>query len=159
MQKVLVLQGPNMNRLGSSRPSRYYGVRTLEEIHRELTRLADSHGVELETFQSNHEGFLIDWLQERQDSADALIVNPAGLTFYGDSLRQAIIETALPVGLVHMSQMWARHDVPLEFRRTDLFADIATIYTSGLGWRGYGVVLQALLDRASDISACGELPS
>lgn len=157
MQKVLVLDGPNMNRLGSSRPGHYYGARTLDDIHRDIVRYAEELGVHVKAFQSNHEGYLIDWLQEHQDSADAIIVNPAGLTFYGDSLRQALIETGLPIGLVHMSQMWARHDVPSDFRRTDLFADIAVIYTSGLGWRGYQVVLQALIDRDSDVASMASI--
>jgi 3-dehydroquinate dehydratase II len=150
MKSVLVMQGPNMNRLGASRPTKYYGTRTLNEIHHHFEIYAKELGITCETYQSNHEGALIDFLQERQDSVDALIVNPAGLTFYGDSFRQALVETALPLGIVHMSQVWARHDVPSAFRSDDLFADIASVYTAGLGWRGYTVALQALVDAESD---------
>jgi 3-dehydroquinate dehydratase-2 len=151
MDSVILLQGPNMNRLGLSRPEGYYGSRTMDEIHEHFASFAKERGVASEFFQSNHEGHLIDWLQERQDAVDAVIINPAGLTFYGDSLRQALVETSRPVGLVHMSNMWAREDVKSNpFRSQDLFADICTVYTAGLGWRGYTVVLQALIDREND---------
>lgn len=150
MKKILVIQGPNMNRVGRSRPTKYYGTLPLPEIHDHFVAYAAERGLECEIFQSNHEGALIDWLQERQDDADAIVVNPAGLTFYGDSFRQALVETGLPLGVVHMSQLYARHDVPSPFRHHDLFADIATVYTAGLGWRGYSVVLQSLLDKESD---------
>jgi 3-dehydroquinate dehydratase-2 len=151
---VLVMQGPNLNRLGAGRPPEHYGVTTLAEVQQAVDELAQELGVTTEHFQSNHEGALIDWLQERVEVADAVIVNPAGLTYYGDSFRTALIESSLPVGLVHISNVYARDDIVLKkHRQHDIYADVATFYTAGLGWRGYGYVLRALKDRQQEIDA------
>lgn len=136
---VAVLHGPNLNRLGRRRPDRY-GLRTLAELTDDINDTADRLGIKIEHTQSNHEGSLIDWLHERQDSLDAVIANPAGLTPYGKSLRDALADTGLPIAIVHIAQMY-RHD-GLETR--DLFRDLAEVYVAGLGWRGYSMALERL---------------
>jgi 3-dehydroquinate dehydratase-2 len=154
LTKALVIQGPNMNMLGRSRPADYYGPLTLDDIHSDLIDHAGRLDATLDIVQSNHEGVLIDWLQNRQDDADLVVINPAGLCFYGDSLRQALVETRLPIGVVHMSEMWGRPDVQgSAFRKVDLFMDIASVYTTGLGWRGYRVVLEELLHKHFRVGA------
>jgi 3-dehydroquinate dehydratase-2 len=138
---VAVLNGPNLNRLGRRKLDRY-GRHTLIEIVADLEKTAARLGVEVSQFQSNHEGALLDWLHERVDGLDALIINPAGLTPYGRGLYDALIDAELPVVIVHISQLYRFHgkDTP------DLFREIATAYIAGLGWRGYSVALEYLHD-------------
>src|SRR3712207_1782242 len=112
--QILVLQGPNLSRLGIRKPE-IYGTRTLSEIQNAMDRRAKDLGCSLDHFQSNSEGALIDWLQERQDAADAIICNPAGLTNYGLSLRDALVEAERDLAIVHLSnvharEQWRRHD-------------------------------------------------
>jgi 3-dehydroquinate dehydratase-2 len=140
----LALQGPNLNRLGTRKPERY-GRRTLAEIQADMDLRARELGATLAHVQSNSEGALIDWLQERQDGADGMILNPAGLTNYGRSLRDALDDTEKPVAIVHISTVHNRE----AWRVNDVFAEIASAgYVMGLGWRGYLVAIEALVHRA-----------
>ena len=93
--------------------------------------------------QSNSEGALIDWLQERQDEADAIICNPAGITNYGLSLRDALAEAERDVAITHLSNIHRRE----EWRRHDVFAEVADSYLAGLGWRVYLFAIEALYQR------------
>jgi 3-dehydroquinate dehydratase II len=140
--RIVVLQGPNLTRLGIRRPE-IYGTRTLAEIQEAMDRRAEELGCALEHFQSNTEGVLIDWLQERQDEADAIICNPAGLTNYGLSLRDALAESERDLAIVHLSNVHARE----WWRRHDVYAEITNLYIAGLGWRGYVVAIEALHER------------
>jgi 3-dehydroquinate dehydratase II len=140
--RIIVLQGPNLNRLGLRKPE-VYGTRTLVEIQGAMDRRADELGVDLLHFQSNSEGSLIDWLQEHQDEADAIICNPAGLTNYGLSLRDALAETERDLAITHLSNIHRRE----EWRRHDVFAEVADIYLAGLGWRVYLLTINALHQR------------
>jgi 3-dehydroquinate dehydratase-2 len=140
--QILVLQGPNLTRLGVRKPE-IYGAYTLEQIQEAMDRRAENLGCSLEHFQSNHEGGLIDWLQERQDGCDAIVCNPAGLTNYGLSLRDALVETEKDLAIVHLSNVHARE----QWRRNDVFAEVTNLYIAGLGWRGYVVAVDALRDR------------
>lgn len=144
MKHVLVMQGPNMNRLGRRKPE-IYGRTTLAEVEADVAQRAERRGLTVEQFQSNSEGALIDWLQERQDAADAVVCNPAGLTNYGLAFRDALAESDIPVAIVHVTNLLARE----EWRRNDVFADMATIWIAGMGWRGYGYALAALHDLAT----------
>jgi 3-dehydroquinate dehydratase-2 len=139
---VAVLNGPNLNRLGSRKPDRY-GSHTLNDIVADLERTADRLGIQVSQFQSNHEGALLDWLHAHLGELDALIVNPAGLTPYGRSLQDALSDTELPVVIVHITQLYRYYgdDTP------DLFRALSTAYIAGLGWRGYGVALEYLYAR------------
>ncbi len=139
MTRLLVLNGPNINALGR-RPAGHYGTMTLEEISRAMTSRAESLGVELAFFQSNGEGQLIDCIQENAGSIDGIIINPGALTHYGYSLKDALIDAAVPVIEVHLSNIHARE----EWRRHSVIADIARGQIAGFGWRSYTAALDIL---------------
>jgi 3-dehydroquinate dehydratase-2 len=146
--RIIALQGPNLNRLGLRKPE-IYGRRTLAEIQDEMDRKAGELGCTLLHFQSNSEGSLIDWLQEHQDETDAIICNPAGLTNYGLSLRDALAEAERDLAITHLSNVHARE----QWRRHDVFAEVANIYLAGLGWRVYLFAIEALHKRYSERNA------
>jgi 3-dehydroquinate dehydratase-2 len=137
--KILVVHGPNLNMLGS-RQVTDYGNKTLREIDSLLQKRANELGIELETFQSNHEGALVDFIQEKSPGAAGIIINPGALTHYGLSLRDALADTSLPVIEVHLSNIYARE----KFRRKSVIASIARGQISGLGWRGYIAALEIM---------------
>jgi 3-dehydroquinate dehydratase-2 len=137
--KILVLHGPNLNTLGKREPH-IYGSTTLAEINRRLAERAKSLGVEVECFQSNHEGALIDCIQQKAPDCQGIVINPGGLTHTSVSLRDALAGTGLPVVEVHLSNTYARE----EFRHRSLIAPIARGQVVGLGWRGYVAALDAL---------------
>ncbi len=137
--KILIVHGPNLNMLGS-RQVAVYGDKTLDEIDSLLQKRARELGVELETFQSNHEGALVDFIQEKSPEAAGIIINPGALTHYGLSLRDALADTSLPIIEVHLSNIHARE----EFRQQSVIAPIARGQISGLGWRGYIAALEII---------------
>ncbi len=137
--KILVVHGPNLNMLGS-RQVAVYGDKTLDEIDSLLQKRARELGVELETLQSNHEGALVDFIQEKSPEATGIIINPGALTHYGLSLRDALADTSLPIIEVHLSNIHARE----EFRQQSVIAPIARGQISGLGWRGYIAALEII---------------
>lgn len=143
--RLAVLHGPNLNRLGKRNPAKY-GSATLDDIVRDVDDTARRLGVTALHFQSNHEGMLIDWLHQRQDEIDAIVINPAGLTAYGYALLDAVRDTGHPFAVVHISQ-WYAHD---GLERTDIFARSAAICLAGAGWRGYSLALEALVHAAHD---------
>src|SRR5262245_32646270 len=140
--RVLVVHGPNLNLLGTREPE-IYGSTTLEEIDGGLAAAAKAWGAELEFFQSNHEGALIDRIQEAVSWADGILINPGGLTHTSVSLRDALAATRLPVVEVHLSNVAARE----EFRRHSLVSPIAIGVVSGFGAQSYRLGLEALLRR------------
>ncbi len=137
--KILVLNGPNLNKLGSRQVS-LYGDKTLAEIATLVEKAASELGVDVEMFQSNHEGSLVDFIQEKASEATGIIINPGALTHYGISLRDALADTCLPVIEVHLSNIYARE----EFRRESVIAPIARGQITGLGWRGYIAALEIM---------------
>ena len=138
--RVLVVHGPNLNLLGTREPE-VYGTTTVDEINAELAATAKDEGVELEFFQSNHEGGLIDRIQEAPSWADGIVINPAGLSHSSVSLRDALAATGLPIVEVHLSNIFARE----EFRRLSLVSGIAVGVISGFGAESYRLGLEALL--------------
>lgn len=130
--RVLLVHGPNLNRLGSRNPS-IYGRVTLDEIVRAVTDRARETGVEIVHFQSNHEGTLIDWLQAEAPRADAIVINPGGLAHYSVALRDALDDTNLPVVEVHISDPTAREP----FRHALVTATVAAKVVTGKGLAGY----------------------
>ena len=137
--KILVINGPNLNMLGSRKPE-IYGTKTLAEINSLLQKRAGELGVELESYQSNHEGYLIDFIQKKAKKATGIIINPGALTHYGLSLRDALEDSTLPVIEVHLSDIQHRE----EFRKNSVIAPIARKQISGQGWQGYIIALETL---------------
>jgi 3-dehydroquinate dehydratase-2 len=140
--KILVIHGPNLNILGKREKS-IYGEKTLQEIDAMLKKEAKALGVDVVTFQSNHEGALVDFIQEHADSARGIIINPGALTHYGFSLLDALVDSKLPVIEVHLSNIYHRE----EWRAKSIIAPIAQGQISGLGWRGYVAALQVLASK------------
>ena len=140
MTRVLVLQGPNLNLLGTREPE-IYGHDTLEDVHREIAAHAGELGLEVDFFQSNHEGALIDRLHERD--FDASIVNAGGLTHTSVSLRDALIGIQRPFWEVHLSDPSTREP----FRHVNFLHDVAVASIVGQGKRGYLLALDAIAER------------
>jgi 3-dehydroquinate dehydratase-2 len=137
--KILVVHGPNLNKLGSRQPS-LYGDKTLAEIDTLIEKAAFDLGIDVEIFQSNHEGGLVEFIQENSSEATGIVINPGALTHYGISLRDALVDAARPVIEVHLSNIFARE----EFRQQSVIAPIARGQITGLGWRGYIAALEIL---------------
>jgi 3-dehydroquinate dehydratase-2 len=143
LQRVLVLHGPNLNLLGTREPE-IYGSDTLQSIHAAMEARGRAAGVQLESFQSNHEGELIDRVQSaRAQGIDFIIINPAGFTHTSVALRDAFSAVAIPFIEVHLSNVHARES----FRQHSYFSDIAVGVIAGLGAQGYLLALEAALER------------
>ena len=140
MTRVLVLQGPNLNLLGTREPD-IYGRATLDEIHDGIRAHAAELGLEVDTFQSNHEGALIDRLHERD--FDVAIVNAGGLTHTSVALRDALLAIQRPFWEVHLSDPWSRD----AFRQVNFLHDIAAASIVGQGAKGYHLALDAIAER------------
>ena len=140
---ILVIQGPNLNLLGTREPD-VYGKTTLEDIHQKLGELAKAQSVDLNTFQSNHEGELIDRIQKaKQDGVDFIIINPGAFTHTSVALRDVLAGVAIPFVEIHLSNIHQRE----EFRKHSYLSDIATGVICGLGAIGYELALQAAIAR------------
>ena len=138
---ILVIQGPNLNLLGTREPE-VYGKTTLQDIHAKLGTIAQAHSVDLSAFQSNHEGELIDRIQQaKQDGIDFIIINPGAFTHTSVALRDALAGVAIPFTEVHLSNIHQRE----EFRKHSYLSDIATGVICGLGAIGYELALQAAI--------------
>jgi 3-dehydroquinate dehydratase-2 len=138
--RILVIHGPNLNQLGTREPE-VYGSTTLAEIDADLQTAAKEWGAELECFQSNHEGAIIDRIQAAPAGRDGILINPGGLTHTSVALRDALAGTGLPTVEVHISNVFARE----EFRRHSYVSGVALGVISGFGPLGYRLGLQALL--------------
>ena len=130
--KILLIHGPNLNLLGK-RNRNLYGDKTLPDLEAIVTQRARELGATVKVYQSNHEGALIDFIQEESPKADGIIINPGALTHYGISLRDALEDSNLPVIEVHLSNIHARE----EWRSKSVIEDLAKIQICGLGWHGY----------------------
>ena len=146
--KILVLHGPNLNLFGRREPH-IYGTTTLAQIDTRLAALAAELQVELETFQSNHEGDLIDRLHLNIDTAQGALLNPAGLTQHGVPLHDAIKAMPFPVLEIHMSNIAARE----AWRAHSIISPAAKATIQGLGWRSYTAGLRALVETLQDAPA------
>lgn len=131
-KKLLVINGPNLNLLGTREPS-VYGNITLDQLQEEMSQHALAYNIKLEFFQSNHEGAIIDQLHQAMDRFDGLIINPGAYTHYSYAIRDAITSVHLPTVEVHISNIHARE----EFRHHSVIAPIAIGQITGLGLYGY----------------------
>ena len=140
MNKILVINGPNLNRLGVREPA-VYGTDNLQNLEEKLQRAGRDHGVEVECVQSNHEGVIIDWIHEAGEKFDGIMINPGAFTHYSYAIRDAIASISVPVIEVHISNVHKRE----EFRHHSVTAPVTHGQIVGLGLYGYELALQALL--------------
>ena len=144
MLRIGVLHGPNLNLLGRRDPA-LYGALTLDAIDRRLHERAEDRGAEVVTFQSNHEGALIDWIHAEMDGVDGWLVNPGALGHTSYALRDALEAAGKPFIEVHLSNVHAREP----WRARSVLADIAYDVVSGLHAEGYLLALDGLLAHLS----------
>jgi len=139
MTHILVIHGPNLNLLGTREPE-VYGADTLAEINQDLTRMATQKGIELQTFQSNSEGDIVDCIQQAKiNKIEFIIINPAAYTHTSVAIRDAFLATRLPFIEVHLSNVYARED----FRKHSYLSDIAVGVICGFGINSYRLALEA----------------
>lgn len=141
MAKILVINGPNLDLLGK-RETEVYGEETIETINTELKKIADTEGSDIEFFQSNHEGDIVDKIG--QTDASAILINPAAYTHTSVAIRDALSAKTIPTVEVHLSNIYARE----EFRHKSLIAPVVTGQVSGFGKKSYILGLKAALELA-----------
>ncbi len=139
--RILLINGPNLNTLGQREPE-IYGRLTLADIEARVAERAKALGAELRTFQSNHEGAIIDYLQQEAPEADGIIINGGAFTHYSLALRDALASAGTPAIEVHISNIYSRE----RFRRRSVTADVCRGMVTGLGWFGYIAALEALVE-------------
>ncbi|MFD3447775.1 type II 3-dehydroquinate dehydratase [Microbacteriaceae bacterium 4G12] len=145
MRKLLLINGPNLNRLGV-REVGVYGTGTLQSLEEEITEHAKELGFQLACFQSNHEGDIIDQIHEADSSCEGIILNPGAYTHYSYAIRDAIASISIPVIEVHISNIHKRES----FRHISVTAPVTMGQIMGLGWTGYKLALLALAEKLGE---------
>lgn len=149
--KIVVIQGPNLNMLGV-REQQIYGPMKLEQIHAQMKDVATQNGVEIEFFQSNLEGEMVDRIQECYGDANGIIINPAAYTHTSIAIRDAIAAVNLPTIEVHISNIHRRE----EFRKTNMIAPVCSSSIVGFGPFGYHMAMVGMTQILSEIKAAQE---
>lgn len=144
MGKILFLNGPNLNLLGKRNPD-VYGSKTLSDINLLVEEKAKTLNVEVLFYQSNSEGDLIDCIQNQRGDIDGIVINPGALTHYGYSLKDALLDAAIPVIEIHLSNIHGRE----EWRRS-IISDSVTGQIAGFGWRSYTSALDVIVGVVAD---------
>jgi 3-dehydroquinate dehydratase-2 len=152
--KIKVIQGPNLNMLGI-REQEVYGPMKLEQIHAQMKEFAKQNGVEIEFFQSNLEGELVDSIQECYGEVDGIIINPAAYTHTSIAIRDAISAVSIPTIEVHISNIHRRED----FRKTNMIAPVCSSSVVGFGPFGYHLAMIGILQIMNEVKAAREAHS
>ena len=139
--RILLVNGPNLNTLGEREPE-VYGTTTLAEIESRVADRAKELGAEVRAFQSNHEGAIVDFLQQEGPGADGIVINPAAFSHYSLALRDALAASGKPAIEVHISNIHGRE----WFRRRSVTGEVCRGVIAGLGWRGYLAAVEALVE-------------
>ena len=142
--RILVIHGPNLNMLGKREPETY-GHTTLDDINAELQMRGETLGLAVETFQSNHEGEIIDRIQQAMEVCAGLIINPAAYTHTSIAIRDALLLLDVPIIEIHISDIYQRES----FRHTSMVADIAATQIKGQGVQGYYTALEKIAEMIS----------
>ncbi|MEL6317213.1 MAG: type II 3-dehydroquinate dehydratase [Pseudomonadota bacterium] len=148
---MLILNGPNLNMLGLREPE-VYGHDTLEDLEAACRARGEALGLSVDCRQSNHEGALVDWIQEAREGADGLVLNAGAYTHTSIALRDALAAAQTPTIEVHLSNIHARES----FRHRSLTAGLAIGVIAGLGAQGYLLALEALATRIGDVAAAAQ---
>jgi 3-dehydroquinate dehydratase-2 len=146
--KIAVIQGPNLNMLGI-REQHIYGSMSLEQIHEQLKAAASQNGIEVEFFQSNFEGEIVDRIQECLGTVDGIMINPAAYSHTSIAIKDALSAVNMPVVEVHISNIYKRE----EFRQKSITAGASTGVISGFGPFGYHMGLIALMQIVAELKA------
>ncbi len=149
--KIVVIQGPNLNMLGV-REQNIYGPMKLEQIHAQMKEVATQNGVEIEFFQSNLEGEIVDKIQECYGEAQGIIINAAAYTHTSIAIRDAISAVSIPAIEVHISNIYRRE----EFRQKNLIAPVCASSVIGFGPFGYHLAMMGMLQIMNEIHAAQE---
>jgi 3-dehydroquinate dehydratase-2 len=146
--KIVVIQGPNLNMLGV-REQHIYGPMKLEDIHAQMKNFAEQNGVEIEFFQSNLEGEIVDKIQECLGDADGIIINPAAYSHTSIAIRDALSAVEIPAIEVHLSNIHARED----FRKKSITAEVSAGVIAGMGPFGYHLAMVGMIQIMQEIKA------
>jgi len=136
--KILVIHGPNLNMLGKREPEKY-GTSTLDEINEDIEAHGSKTNIEIHTFQSNHEGDIVEKIQRARDLFDGLIINPAAYTHTSIAIRDAVLLLNIPVVEIHLSNIYKRES----FRHKSMLSDVVTGQIAGFGAFGYLMAIDA----------------
>lgn len=146
--KILILNGPNLNVLGA-RDKSHYGDKTLDDVLTDVKDTADRLGIDIDHFQSNHEGKLIDYIQQESGNSDGIVINGGALTHYGLSVKDALTDAKLPVVEIHISNIHSRE----KYRQHSVVEYLAVGQIAGLGWRGYSLALESIVEHIRSIES------
>lgn len=138
-KKILIIHGPNLNMLGKREPE-IYGSTTLDEINKSLEELGSKLDLTVETFQSNHEGEIVEKIQQAMGTINGVVINPAAYTHTSVAIRDALLLLDVPIIEIHLSNIYKREP----FRHKSMVADIAAAQISGLGVIGYSLALKGI---------------